>query len=542
MKYRFNWNFPIAFSKHDSSKLYTYSNHVHLSTDEGHSWETISPDLTRNDKSKLVSSGGPITQDNTGVEYYATIFAVDESPLQEGLIWVGSDDGLIHLTKDGGATWENVTPKKMPDWMMINSIDASSFDSGTAYIAGTRYKLGDFTPYLYVTDDYGKNWKLITNGIKDEHFTRVLRSDKVNKNILYAGTETGMYISYDRGNSWNEFQKNLPIVPITDLTIKDNSLIVATQGRSIWMIDDLTVFHQLTPSTDQIKLYKPKDSYRMGGAGGRKSLTAGTNLPNGAIIHYFIPNYDKENDQVSLSIHSADGTLIKEFSDKSKENLLKVKNGGNSFVWNMKYPGAKRLDNMVLWGADFTGAKAVPGNYIVKLKVNDTEMTQEFTIHKDPTSEGSIDDIKAQFEFVNEINGVVDKAHKAIENIRSMKTNLKKFQSNYADNEFAKDLIEESKSIVESIDKIENELYQTKNQSNQDPLNYGVKLTNNLGNLNSAFRGGDFGPTVQDVQVKNELIEKVNAQLTKYNKIISEDIPNFNSSFKKLELDYLNVL
>ena len=542
MKYRFNWNFPIAFSKHDSSKLYTYSNHVHLSTDEGHSWETISPDLTRNDKSKLVSSGGPITQDNTGVEYYATIFAVDESPLQEGLIWVGSDDGLIHLTKDGGATWENVTPKKMPDWMMINSIDASSFDSGTAYIAGTRYKLGDFTPYLYVTDDYGKNWKLITDGIKDEHFTRVLRSDKVNKNILYAGTETGMYISYDRGNSWNEFQKNLPIVPITDLTIKDNSLIVATQGRSIWMIDDLTVFHQLTPSTDQVKLYKPKDSYRMGGAGGRKSLTAGTNLPNGAIIHYFIPNYDKENDQVSLSIHSADGTLIKEFSDKSKENLLKVKNGGNSFVWNMKYPGAKRLDNMVLWGADFTGAKAVPGNYIVKLKVNDTEMTQEFTIHKDPTSEGSIDDIKAQFEFVNEINGVVDKAHKAIENIRSMKTNLKKFQSNYADNEFAKDLIEESKSIVESIDKIENELYQTKNQSNQYPLNYGVKLTNNLGNLNSAFRGGDFGPTVQDVQVKNELIEKVNAQLTKYDKIISEDIPNFNSSFKKLELDYLNVL
>ena len=178
-----------------------------LSTDEGHSWETISPDLTRNDKSKLVSSGGPITQDNTGVEYYATIFAVDESPLQEGLMWVGSDDGLIHLTKDGGTTWENVTPKKMPDWMMINSIDASSFDSGTAYIAGTRYKLGDFTPYLYVTDDYGKSWKLITDGIEDEHFTRVLRSDKSNKNILYAGTETGMYISYDRGNSWNKFQK-----------------------------------------------------------------------------------------------------------------------------------------------------------------------------------------------------------------------------------------------------------------------------------------------------------------------------------------------
>ena len=541
MKYRFNWNFPIAFSKHDSSKLYTFSNQVHLTTDEGHSWETISPDLTRNDKSKLVSSGGPITQDNTGVEYYATIFAVDESPLQEGLMWVGSDDGLIHLTKDGGTTWENVTPKKMPDWMMINSIDASAFDSGTAYVAGTRYKLGDFTPYLYVTDDYGKSWKLITDGIEDEHFTRVLRSDKSNKNILYAGTETGMYISYDKGNSWNKFQKNLPIVPITDLTIKDNSLIVATQGRSIWMIDDLTVFHQLTSSTDEAKLYKPKDSYRMRGAGGRKSLTAGTNLPNGVIIHYFLPNFDKDNDQVKVSIHSTDGTLIKEFSNKSKENSLKVKNGGNSFVWNMKYPGAKRLDNMVLWGADFSGAKAVPGDYIVKLKVNDKEMTQEFTILKDPTSEGSIDDIKAQFEFVDEVNGVVDRAHKAIENIRNMKKDLKKFQSDYADYDSAKDLIEESKSIIESIDKIENELYQTKNQSNQDPLNYGVKLTNNLGNLNSAFRGGDFGPTVQGVQVKNELIEKVNVQLSKYDKIISEDIPNFNSSFKKLELDYLNV-
>jgi len=429
----------------------------------------------------------------------------------------------------------------MPDWMMINSIDASTFDSGTAYVAGTRYKLGDFTPYLYVTDDYGKSWKLITDGIEDEHFTRVLRSDKSNKNILYAGTETGMYISYDRGNSWNKFQKNLPIVPITDLTIKDNSLIVATQGRSIWMIDDLTVIHQLTSSTDEAKLYKPKDSYRMRGAGGRKSLTAGTNLPNGVIIHYFLPNFNKDNDQVKVSIHSTDGTLIKEFSNKSKENTLKVKKGGNSFVWNMKYPGAKRLANMVLWGADFSGAKAIPGDYIVKLKVNDTEMTQEFTIHKDPTSEGSIDDIKAQFDFVNEINGVVDRAHKAIENIRNMKRDLKKFQSDYADNDSAKDLIEESKSIVESIDKIENELYQTKNQSNQDPLNYGVKLTNNLGNLNSTFRGGDFGPTVQDVQVKDELIEKVNTQLAKYDKIISEVIPNFNSSFKKLELNYLNV-
>ena len=541
MKYRFNWNFPISFSKHDSSKLYAFSNHVHVSTNEGKSWEIISPDLTRNDKSKLVSSGGPITQDNTGVEYYATIFAVDESNIEEGLMWVGSDDGLIHLTKDNGKTWENVTPKKMPEWMMINSIDASSLDAGTAYVAGTRYKLGDFTPYLYVTEDYGKSWKLITNGIDGEHFTRVLRSDKVNKNILYAGTETGMYISYDKGKSWNKFQKNLPIVPITDLTIKDNSLIVATQGRSIWMLDDLTVIHQLSASIDQEKLYKPKDAYRIPGAGGRESLTAGTNLPNGVIVHYFLPTYDEEKDNVSLSFHSKDGALIKEFSNKSKENLLKVKKGGNSFVWDMKYTGAKRIENMVLWAADFSGAKAVPDNYKVKLSFNGSELSQNFMILKNPNSEGTIDEIKSQFKFINEINEIVDKAHKAIINIRKIKKDLKKFQTDFADNELAKELIEKSESIYKSIDKVENELYQTKNQSNQDPLNYGVKLTNNLGNLNSGFRGGDFGPTAQDIEVKDELVEKVNTQLTEYNSIMSNDIPNFNESFKKLELNYLNV-
>ena len=541
MKYRFNWNFPISFSKHDSSRLYAFSNHVHVSTNEGKSWEIISPDLTRNDKSKLVSSGGPITQDNTGVEYYATIFAVDESNIEKGLMWVGSDDGLIHLTKDNGKTWENVTPKKMPEWMMINSIDASSFDAGTAYVAGTRYKLGDFTPYLYVTEDYGKSWKLITNGIDKEHFTRVLRSDKVNKNILYAGTETGMYISYDKGKSWNKFQKNLPIVPITDLTIKDNSLIVATQGRSIWILDDLTVMHQLSASIDQEKLYKPKDAYRIPGAGGRESLTAGTNLPNGVIVHYFLPTYDEEKDNVSLSFHSKDGALIKEFSNKSKENLLKVKKGGNSFVWDMKYTGAKRIENMVLWAADFSGAKAVPDNYKVKLSFNGSELSQNFMILKNPNSEGTIDEIRSQFKFVNEINEIVDKAHKAIINIRKIKKDLKKFQTDFADNELAKELIEKSESIYKSIDKVENELYQTKNQSNQDPLNYGVKLTNNLGNLNSGFRGGDFGPTAQDIEVKDELVEKVNTQLTEYNSIMSNDIPNFNESFKKLELNYLNV-
>ena len=282
MKYRFQWNFPIHFSKHNPKKLYTFSNHVHVSENEGQSWEIISPDLTRNDPEKLRSSGGPITQDNTGVEYYCTIFAANESPLEEGLMWVGSDDGLIHLTRDGGVNWENITPAKMPKWLMINSIEPSPFDPAVCYVAGTLYKTGDFQPYLYKTADYGKTWKKITNGIDKEHFTRVLRADPSKEGLLYAGTETGMYVSFDDGSSWGPFQMNLPIVPITDLTIKDNSLIVATQGRSLWMLDDLTVLHQLNSNTSNAAttLFKPKDSYRTQGRSGGSSLTQGTNLPN----------------------------------------------------------------------------------------------------------------------------------------------------------------------------------------------------------------------------------------------------------------------
>ena len=274
MKYRFQWNFPIHFSKHNPKKLYTFSNHVHLSEDEGQSWKVISPDLTTNTPEKLKSSGGPITQDNTGVEYYCTIFAANESPIKEGLIWVGSDDGLIHLTRNGGENWENVTPKNLPEWLMINSIEPSAFDPAVCYVAGTLYKTGNFEPYLYKTVDYGKNWSLITNGIDAEHFTRVLRADPLKKGLLFAGTETGMYISHDDGISWNPFQLNLPIVPITDLTIKNGSLIVSTQGRGIWILDDLTVIHQINPNTinQEIKLFKPKKSYRILDSGGLEEV------------------------------------------------------------------------------------------------------------------------------------------------------------------------------------------------------------------------------------------------------------------------------
>ena len=541
MKYRFQWNFPIVFSKHNPKKLYTFSNHVHVSENEGHSWDIISPDLTRNVPEKLTSSGGLITQDNTGVEYYCTLFAASESPLEEGLLWVGSDDGLIHLTQDGGKNWTNVTPKGLPEWMMINSIEASAFAPGTCYVAGTRYKMGDFSPYLYKTEDYGQNWTRITQGIPEEHFTRVLREDPKQKGLLYAGTENGMYISFDDGGHWQSFQQNLPLVPITDLTVKDNSLIVATQGRSLWMVDDLTVIHQALKKSarPEALLYKPKDSYRVQGRGGKASLTAGTNLPNGVIFHYYLKNYDAEKDTVAIEITEADGTLIKRFATTDKKNALKPQAGGNQWVWDMRYDGAERLKGMIFWSASFSGAKAVPGEYKAVLTVNGASQTQDFTILPSPKAEATIADMKAQFTFVKAVNTTVDKAHKAIKKIRALNKKLKDFEGNYKDEETAKTLISESKALRERLAAIEKALYQTQNRSNQDPLNFPIRLTNKLGHLNRLVTMNDFPPTAQDEAVRKELTLAVEEQLTLYQGLMEKEVKAFNANYKTLQLDYL---
>ena len=543
MKYRFQWNFPIHFSKHDPKKLYTFSNHVHVSEDEGQSWEIISPDLTRNDPKKLKSSGGPITQDNTGVEYYCTIFAANESSIKEGLMWVGSDDGLIHLTKDGGNNWENVTPSNMPKWLMINSIEPSPFDPAVCYVAGTLYKTGDFKPYLYKTSDYGKTWSLITNGIKSEHFTRVLRADPEKKGILYAGTESGMYISFDDGNSWNSFQLNLPIVPITDLTIKENSLIVATQGRSIWALDDLTVLHQIDQNTvnKEINLFKPKTSYRTRGKGGKETLTEGTNLPNGVIVHFNVKNFSPDKDELSIHFKEQDGTIIKTYKSNDEIDKLEIKSGGNTFVWNTLYEGAEILDSMIFWSASFSGAKAVPGKYKVVLEKNGESQEQEFEILPDPRSEVSISQMRLQFDFVNKVNATVDKAHKAIKNIRQIRKKLEEFDSNFSENESVINLVEKAKQLNSSLTEIEKALYQTKNRSRQDPLNFPIKLTNKLGHLNSLVTSNDFPPTNQDELVRKELTAEVENHILKYQKLVSQDLKYFNEEFASLNLDYLTV-
>jgi len=543
MKYRFQWNFPIIFSKHNPKKLYTFSNQVHVSENEGQSWEVISPDLTRNDPERLKSSGGPITQDNTGVEYYCTLFAANESSLEEGLLWVGSDDGLIHLTRDGGENWTNVTPSQMPKWLMINSIDPSPFDPAVCYVAGTLYKTGDFRPYLYKTSDYGQTWVKITNGINKEHFTRVLRADPSRKGLLYSGTETGMYISYDDGASWNPFQLNLPIVPVTDMTIKDNSLIVATQGRSLWMIDDLTVLHQLNKEVvnQEMILFQPKDSYRTSGYGGSPSLTEGTNLSNGVIVHFNVKDFDATKDTLQLHFKEKGGEIIKTFSTASEKDKLEVKVGGNRFVWNIRYKGAERLDGMILWGASLSGAKAVPGQYTVSLQKNDTMIERTFTILPDPRAEVTIAEMQEQFDFVNTVNQTLDEAHQAIKNIRSINSKLAAFEKNYKDLDEAKEILETAAALKKEFLKIEKALYQTQNKSNQDPLNFPIRLTNKLGHINNLVMANDFPPTDQDITVSKLLTSQIKVQMKQYNKLLSEDLENFNATFAALKLDYLTL-
>ncbi|MDP4656455.1 MAG: glycosyl hydrolase [Algoriphagus sp.] len=543
MKYRFQWNFPIIFSRHDAKKLYTFSNHVHLSTDEGASWSLKSPDLTRNEPEKLVSSGGPITQDNTGVEYYATIFAANESPLKEGELWVGSDDGLVHLTRDAGATWANITPKQMPKYAMVNSIEPSAFDPATCYVAATSYKSGDFTPYLYKTTDYGKTWTTITSGIAAEHFTRVVREDPKHRGLLYAGTENGMYLSFDDGASWKPFQLNLPVVPITDLHIKDNSLIVATQGRSLWMMDDLTVLHQAAmANAAQPVLYTPKDAYRTKGRGGKATATAGANLPNGVITHFYLPEAPAKDSRVALHFIQQGDTLATLATDaKDKKDKLDVKKGLNTYVWDTRGVDAKRLDGMILWSANLSGPKAVPGNYTVALEAGGYIRNADFKILPDPRAEATVADMQAQYDFISGINATINQAHEAIETIRSVNAKLAEFQKTYKDDAAQKSLVAAAKALAEKLSTVEKALYQTQNRSGQDPLNFPIRLTNKLGHLNSMAGMDDFAPTAQDLMVRDELTVKINEQMEAFSEAINKDLKAFNDAFSEAALPYLKI-
>ena len=543
-KYRFQWNFPIFFSPHNPKKMYAASQHLHVTYNEGQSWELVSPDLTRNDPSRLGPSGGPITKDNTGVEYYCTIFAVMESPYEENLIIAGSDDGLLHITRDGGKNWEKITPPMMPEWSMVNSVEFDPFVKGGAYIAATRYKSGDYKPYLFRTKDYGKTWTQITDGISAEHFTRVVRADPKRQGLLYAGTEAGLYISFDDGASWKPFQLNLPLVPVTDLTIKNDNLIVATQGRSVWIIDDLTPLHQLNNdiAASTHHLYKPMPSYRMNGGqgGGFGSIPKnhGQNHPNGVLLHFFLKDTVKTT--ASLEILEMNGSLIKKFATKpdkkAKEEPLKIKPGMNRHIWNMRYPDAEGFDGLIMWSANLRGPKAVPGKYKARLTVNGKAMEQEFEILKDPRSSGTLADIKEQFDFAIKVRDKLSEANLGVKKIREARDQINRITEPMKGKDDFKDVNDLAKTILDNVKKVEEELYQTKNRSGQDPLNFPVRLNNKMGALGREVDGGDFKPTEQAKAVYNEIAGQIDTQIKTLNTIFTDQLPEFNNLIRQKEV------
>ncbi|WP_419212674.1 VPS10 domain-containing protein [Maribacter sp. X9] len=551
MKYRFNWNYPVTFSRHDSNILYAGSNYLHMTTDEGQSWKTISPDLTRALPETIKSSGGPITQDNTGAEFYSNIFVIRESILEKGVIWTGSDDGLIHVTRDNGSTWENVTPPASlsPKLNMINSIDASPFEKGTVYVAASAYKFGDYTPYLYKTEDYGKTWTLITNGIKESDYTRVIRTDHDRKGLLYAGTEWGMYLSFDDGKSWSKFQLNLPITAIRDLQVRDNNLIVATHGRSFWIIDDLTPLHQLSPeiSNSDFYIYEPDSSYRMEQSGGWSKpdmKLAGENHPNGVIINYYLKSYN-EKDTVDLDIMEADGTLIQRFSTIATEDKLnpeaakplKVNAGGNRMIWDMRYPGFKAFEGMIFYSSPNIGPKAVPGTYKVKLTVNSESKEQEFNIIKDPRLPNTQKDYKDQFEFLIAVRNQVSKANDAIIKIRNIQKDLKYLKGKTKDNQEIQQLISD---YEKELSVIENNIHMTKNQSRQDPLNYGIRINNRLAFLMVDSQRGDYPPTQQAQEFFKEATQELNTEVNALNALIKRQTTLVNEKVDQQDIKMIS--
>ena len=523
MKYRFQWNFPIVFSMHDHNVLYAAGNHLFRTTNEGQSWEMMSPDLTRADSTKLGPSGGPITKDNTGVEYYATIFAMAESPHDAQVIWVGSDDGLVHITRDGGDTWTDITPEGMPEWMQINEVVAHPLKEGAAYFAGTRYKLDDFAPYIYKTTNYGADWELIVDGIDSQHFTRSIQPDHVHPGLLWAGTESGLYISFDDGQNWSSFQQNLPIVPITDLDWKENDLIVATQGRSFWIMEDVTPLHQLPniPASSSMWLYDSDLTWRTG---------------TSVNLRYWF-NEAPDSSTTKLEILESDGTLIKSFSAAGDD--LEIEAGMNVFSWNTRYEDAESFDGLIMWAGNVRGPRAAPGTYRARLVAGGDSLETTFELRKDPRSSSSVDELQLQFDFLIGIRDKLSEMHRAIKDIRSLRSQIRRIVSNL-DEEHA-DIKGAAEALIQKITAIEEMLYQTKNQSRQDPLNFPIRLNNKLAAVASNAAIGDFRPTDQAVEVRDELVRQTDVELEALQVIFETDVPALNEMIWKENIPAINL-
>ncbi len=508
LKERWQWTFPIVFSPHDAKVLYTSSQHLWLTKNDGQSWEKISPDLTKADPKTLGDTGGPITKDQNGPEIYATIFAIAPSKQEPNTIWTGSDDGLAYITRDGGKQWTNITPPDLPEFSRISIIDASAHAAGTAYLCAKRYQLDDRGPYIYKTNDYGKTWKRIVTGIPLDDYVHAVREDPKRRGLLYAGTEHGIYVSFDDGGHWQSLRLDLPDTQVSDLVVEENDLVIGTHGRSFYVLDNISSLRQLTPQviSSNAHLYAPAAAVRGAGA---------------VAIDYYLA---KASDKVTVDILDAKGAVVRSFVGTPEDDKKKKEEEGdresefagpppvkpparaagvNRFSWDLRYPGATTFEGMILWSARVeAGPLAVPGRYQARLTANGVTLTQPFEVRKDSRL-GNVSqaDLEEQFLLASQIRDKVSEANEAVILIRKLKKEIKDR------NDKAKDpaIATAGERLEARLSRVEEELYQVRNRSNQDPLNFPIKLNNLLGALGRSVTTGDNKPTDQSYAVFEEL-------------------------------------
>jgi len=517
LEHRFQWTAPVMLSPHDPNTLYHAGERLFKTTDGGVHWQAISPDLTRNDKEKQKVSGGDITIDDSGTEYYDTIFALAESPITKGMLWVGTDDGLIQLTQDEGKTWTNITPKDMPEWSRISQIDASTHDAGTAYVAVDRHQFDDLHPYIYKTSDYGKTWTKLGQGIPDNAFVRVVREDPKKRGLLYAGTETGVYVSFNDGANWRPLQLNLPTTPVHDLVIKDDDLVVATHGRAFWILDDVSPLRQY--SDDLAKkdafLYAPATAYRIqAGAGGgdhHPSKRTGQNPPAGAVIYYFLKDAPKAETEAKIEILDASGKVIRKYSsaeyntleeppdpdDKKPEKQIKPEAGLNRFVWDLRYDEAHHVPGYFLWeyGAGARGPVAVPGHYGVRLTVGDQSQTASFDLKLDPRVQVSEADLEQQLNLLLQTRDELSRVYDAVNQIQDVRSQLSGLKRRLPENASTKTIVTSADDLEKKLVAVREDLINLTISANEDSLAYPPQLDAKLAYLAMDVGTADSAPT-----------------------------------------------
>ena len=545
-KYRYNWNAPIISSPHDRNTIYHAGNVVFKTTDGGNSWEAVSPDLTRNEKDKQGPGGGPYTNEAAGGENYNTLMYLTESSHEEGVLYAGSDDGLVHITKDGGAKWTNITPSGIGNGI-INSIEISPHDPATAYIVVMRYKSMDLKPYVFKTSNYGETWTKITNGLNDKHsFVRVVREDRKKKGLLYAGTETGLYISLDDGQNWQKFQLNLPLVPINDLTIQDNDLVIATAGRSFWILDDVGAIQSSFDTSASLKIVQPKPSYRIfGGYQEKPRPGLGSNPKSGVTIDYYLP---KKLDSTTLTLEVLQGgKIIRTYTNQKpkgfkswpggppKPQVLPSKKGYNRFTWDFRKETIPAIDKVFDFG-NYSGVAVAPGTYTLRLTADNETVETTATVLANPKIEASDADYTEQQSVLNQIENALKNMHNAVNQMRSAKAQLKSYKELLKDNVAAKALLEKGDSLMKRINTWEEHLIQPKQKTFQDVINFHNQLNADFMHLKGVVDVAEPKVTAGAKERLRDLLAAWNTYDNEKKDIVETEMAEFNEMYQALSL------